>query len=149
MTNCVHSVVDYYGLLIIMDRMNNINIYTQFTQTISWDRSIKDFKKNQRNAHCKDKHLCFLHTLTTDRRVAFLKEVIIACNSSNSLKENICTFYRKWVVRTVHILLVTQILKFNDRYIVTHHPTVLPSDTMTTCDSKQIMGRWGCPILKI
>jgi hypothetical protein len=44
-TNCVHSVVDYYGLLIIMDRMNNTNIYTQFTQTITWDRSYIDKKK--------------------------------------------------------------------------------------------------------
>jgi len=42
MTNCVHSVVDYYGLLIIMDRMHNIIIYTQFTQTITWDRSVTD-----------------------------------------------------------------------------------------------------------
>ena len=54
------AVVDYYGLVIIMDRMNNINIYTQFTQTITWDRSVTDSKKkNQRNAHCKHKHYAF------------------------------------------------------------------------------------------
>ena len=51
MTNCVHSAVDYYGLLIIMDRMNNINIYTEFTQTITWDRSVTDLKKKKKEMH--------------------------------------------------------------------------------------------------